>query len=126
MKSFTYVDVENQDAITCTICEKVFKYQTNLTTHMKLHSEEKVACFICGKQYTSARGLKEHVALKHERISKFKCQVCGKAFARAKQLEVHNSTHLKAGQCEICNQGYLSETSLMKHRIKEHSQYKIS
>ena len=52
--------------------------------------------------------------------------MCGKAFARAKQLEVHNSTHLKAGQCEICNQGYLSETSLMKHRIKEHSQYKIS
>ena len=50
------VDVENQDAFSCDISEKEFKYQTNLRTHMKLHSEGKVPCFVCGKQYTSARG----------------------------------------------------------------------
>jgi uncharacterized Zn-finger protein len=86
------VAVKNQDIFTCTICDllkRLFKYQINLTTHMKLHSEEKVPCFVCGKQYTSARGLKDHIILQHERISKFKCLVCGKAFARANPLEVH-------------------------------------
>ena len=61
-----------------------------MTTKIKLHSEGKVPCFACDKQYTSARGLREHITLKHKRISKFKCLVCGKAFARANHLEVHN------------------------------------
>ena len=105
------------------ICEKDFKYQFNLTTHMKLHSEEKVPCFVCGKQYTSARGLKDHIILTHKRISKFKCHVCGIAFANANPLEVHNVTHMNPFKCEVCSQGYQTETSLMRHKEKEHSEY---
>ena len=112
-----------KDVFSCDICEKEFKYQTNLTTQMKLLSEGKVPCFVCGKQYTSARGLREHITLKHKRISKFKCLVCGKAFAKANHLEVHNATHLKPIKCEVCSQGYKTETSLMRHMEKEHSEH---
>ena len=90
---------------------------------MKLHSEEKVPCFVCGKQYTSARGLKDHIILTHERISKFKCLVCGKVFARANPLEVHNATHMNPIKCVVCSQGYQTETSLMRHKEKEHSEF---
>ena len=74
--------VHNLDTLICSFCQKVFKYENNLKTHMKSHVEGKVQCFECGKYYTTARGLKEHIAIKHERISKFKCTVCGKAFAK--------------------------------------------
>ena len=115
--------MNNLDTFTCSFCQKVFKYANNLKTHMKSHVEGKVQCFECGKYYTTARGLKEHIAIKHERISKFKCTVCGKAFAKECGLQVHSATHLKPIQCDICNQGYKSESSCMKHKEKEHPQY---
>ena len=115
--------LHNLDIFTCTVCEKDFKYENNLKTHMKLHTEEKLQCGECGKYYTTPRGLKEHITIKHERISKFKCTVCGKAFVKESNLETHKATHLKPIRCDICSQGYKSENSLMKHKKKEHPQY---
>jgi len=115
--------LENFDVFTCNLCEKVFKYENNLNTHMRSHTEGKQQCFVCGKYYTTARGLREHITVKHEKISKFKCLLCGKAFVKESSLEIHKKTHLKPIHCEICNQSYKSNNSLVKHKQKEHPQY---
>ena len=57
---------------------------------MKSHVEGKVLCFECVKYCVTARDLKEHIAIEHERIRKFKWTVCGKAFAKECGLQVHS------------------------------------
>jgi len=115
--------LQNVDMFKCNMCEKFFKYENNLNTHMRSHTEGKQQCSICGKYYTTARGLREHITVKHEKISRFKCLLCGKAFVKESSLEIHKKTHLKPIHCEICNQSYKSNNSLVKHKQKEHAEY---
>eukprot|EP00090_Calanus_glacialis_P033394 TRINITY_DN55457_c0_g1_i1.p1 TRINITY_DN55457_c0_g1~~TRINITY_DN55457_c0_g1_i1.p1 ORF type:complete len:144 (+),score=16.22 TRINITY_DN55457_c0_g1_i1:45-434(+) len=114
---------ENQEIFTCPVCGKLFKYVNNMRTHMKTHSESqvKVQCNECGKHYKTERILKDHVRIIHEGKSRHKCEVCGKAFGRLTALEVHQTTHSKPYQCQICNQGYKTQSSMTKHMQQEHT-----
>jgi len=114
-----------KEVFTCPECGKEFKYANNMRTHMKIHAEGhvKVQCQECGKYYKTARVLKDHIRIIHEGNSRFKCDVCGKAFGRATALEVHKTTHLKPYQCQICSQGYKTQSYLVKHMEQEHASF---
>jgi len=114
---------ENQEVFTCPVCGKLFKYVNNMKTHMKTHSEShvKVQCNECGKHYKTERILKDHIRIIHMGKSRHKCEICGKAFGRLTALEVHQTTHAKPYQCEICNQGYKTQSSMAKHMQQEHT-----
>ena len=48
------------DGYECTICNKIFKHKSNLTTHKRLHDENCPKCEFCGKKFARPSNLNQH------------------------------------------------------------------
>ena len=50
----------------CDVCEKVFRYPSQLTRHMRTHTNEKpFECHVCEKRYRYAQSLRYHMRTQH-------------------------------------------------------------
>ena len=50
----------------CNVCEKVFRYPSQLTRHMRTHTNEKpFECHVCEKRYRYAQSLRYHMRTQH-------------------------------------------------------------
>ena len=50
----------------CDVCEKVFRYPSQLTRHMRTHTNEKpFECHVCEKRYRYAKSLRYHMLTQH-------------------------------------------------------------
>ncbi|GFR97980.1 zinc finger protein 850 [Elysia marginata] len=108
----------------CTQCFMVFRFKSNLTSHMVFHNEKsEYVCPTCGKKgkhnhakalpasnkpgkihtcnqcaakYATISGLKFHLLQKHK-IGKwpFKCSYCDKGFVSNREMQRHMPTHTK-------------------------------
>jgi hypothetical protein len=45
--------IKNIPDIICSVCGKVFKFESGMRAHMESHLKGKIKCFECGKQYAS-------------------------------------------------------------------------
>lgn len=103
--------------LTCEICGKKYKIQSDLTTHLKTHNSESSICDICGKIYKNAAALYSHKHTKHgEIIKNFTCDVCKKKFKNKKNLTTHLELHKIKYKCDVCDAELKSHYGLTKHR----------
>ncbi|XP_018403817.1 PREDICTED: zinc finger protein 62 homolog [Cyphomyrmex costatus] len=105
----------------CEQCGKMFKVQSDYTTHMKDHDTESCVCDICGTSYPSKSSLYFHKHYKHKtKIKEFECQVCRKRFKTQKNLDSHAELHKMKYVCEQCGMEFKFKYGLTKH-LRTHS-----
>lgn len=109
--------------ISCNLCGKQFKDDTELCLHTKNHSCEKYKCDICFKRFSILSNFNVHKKI-HKRDKPFRCEVCGKSFRLAKSLTVHMALHaeteIDSFNCEICQRSFGRSGSLKLH-MKSHA-----
>uniref|UniRef100_A0A182VQ38 Uncharacterized protein n=1 Tax=Anopheles minimus TaxID=112268 RepID=A0A182VQ38_9DIPT len=115
-------DVKNYS---CEHCGKMFKYQTNLRSHIdRVHGVKDVCCDIC-KKYFNHKALSAHKRSAHT-DEMFMCEHCPKMFKTRSGLESHKSDHdetlRKSVKCTICGKEMRRGASMAKHMKTIHSQ----
>ncbi|KAM4626780.1 uncharacterized protein O3C94_019765 isoform 1-T4 [Discoglossus pictus] len=106
----------------CHICDRPFKYPSDLDKHHLIHSGEKpFKCPICGAGFRRLDHLKRHNFV-HTGNRPFKCGVCGKGFVEATELLKHERIHTgeKPYQCNICDKSFYHPRSLKEHEGAKH------
>lgn len=71
----------------CEVCGKVYRSQSNLSNHYRIHSE-KVKCKICGKELKHILSLIDHMKI-HGQAQKMKCPACSREVKGNVSLECH-------------------------------------
>ncbi|XP_076288009.1 uncharacterized protein LOC143212765 isoform X11 [Lasioglossum baleicum] len=105
----------------CEQCGKMFKVQSDYTTHVKDHDTESCVCDICGSSYPSKSSLYFHKYYKHKtKVKKFQCQTCKKKFKTQKNLDSHMELHKIKYVCEQCGMEFKTKYGLTKH-LRTHS-----
>ncbi|KAI4494764.1 hypothetical protein M0804_000965 [Polistes exclamans] len=105
----------------CEQCGKMFKVQSDYTTHMKDHDTESCVCDICGSSYPSKSSLYFHKHYKHKtKIKEFECSTCRKKFKSQKNLDNHAELHKMKYVCEQCGMEFKFKYGLTKH-LRTHS-----
>ena len=83
--------MEEDKALNCEKCQKVFKNKQSLKNHNEISHEKKlVKCIICDYQCTRKENLKDHIAYIHEKKPyKNQCKHCGKRYYQRHDLTIH-------------------------------------
>ena len=108
----------------CTLCHKSFKYNSNLTRHMKSHPDgskdisrvHSHFCALCGKGYTTLASLQIHMNI-HTGQRPFVCDICGSTFSQSGHLQRHLKSHsgVKSMKCDICGKSFYDAGGLRVH-----------
>lgn len=90
----------------CSVCNKQFARQTNVTLHiLQQHSDSKpYKCKTCDRSFASTRELSIHARL---HTGDLKCPDCGRVFTAQSKLKRHIRIHTgeKPFVCTECNKG---------------------
>lgn len=121
----------------CHVCEKVYKTQPALNTHLKTsHPEEQpFECPYCKKRYLIERKLDAHqrncskrpkIPGEHKSKQKFVCPICG-ILASTDHIKNHSSktgekptTHPQNYICDLCGVTTSSRASIANHMRYQH------
>lgn len=110
--------VEGKKVYRCCVCQKFFKWRSNLNRHMNFHTKEKVfECDKCGKHFNQQNNLDRHLKM-HENDKHIYCTICGKEFFYPAVLRRHmekKHAEYKTLSCDICNEKLFGEWDLTKH-----------
>uniref|UniRef100_A0ABM5FDM2 Uncharacterized protein isoform X2 n=1 Tax=Pogona vitticeps TaxID=103695 RepID=A0ABM5FDM2_9SAUR len=139
---------ENQEgkSRSCSVSEKIFKYNWVLDRNSRVHTQEEpknfmdrdhsftvnsslvsyerietgkkpYECLECGKGFTVKRNLTLHQRT-HTGEKPYKCTECGKSFSRSGTLSVHRRTHTgeKPYKCLECGKSFSESSNLSVHR----------
>lgn len=108
-----------QRVFKCDICNKTFKYNSDLSRHRRSHTGEKpYECGPCGRAFTHSSNLILHQRI-HTGNKPFKCDECGKTFGLNSYLRLHQRIHTgeKPFGCNECGKAFSRSSSLIQHRI---------
>ena len=103
----------------CDVCQKRFRFRTNLDYHMHSHTGSRDhVCLTCGMTFKSKSVLNKHYMV-HSEDRPYVCQHCNKSFKLQKYLSVHMLSHcMEKVLCRACGKLFPSCESLSKHRCR--------
>nr|CAH7736314.1 unnamed protein product [Callosobruchus chinensis] len=85
-------------------------------------------CSTCGKTFRRKQNLDVHIRSIHKMVRSYKCRHCDKSFSYAVSLKSHMVTHaaitgerLTQLMCNLCNKGFLHQSSLTYHKETAHN-----
>ncbi|XP_058835081.1 gastrula zinc finger protein XlCGF57.1-like [Topomyia yanbarensis] len=106
----------------CTVCNKVFVNNDELTDHMKQHNQVKPhKCQICLKTFTQSNNLKTHMKT-HIFQDPFKCSFCSRSFQNDEEFARHSLVHSspKPFNCPYCGKQFIQSNNLKTH-VRTHT-----
>ncbi len=113
-------------------CEKIFRYYSELSRHMKAHTNERAyKCQYCGQAFKRSDTLLNHSRL-HTDNHPYACSFlnCMETFPSKARLRYHMLKHTgdKKYSCDVpgCNRTFLTSSQLNQHKksIKYHKMIK--
>ena len=123
--------------VACAVCDKSYKYSSDLTKHMKkIHAgcdldeflksqTADLSCKICNKQFNCRKNLNGHMSVHTlEKKLVHECELCNKRFSKAELLlnHVYEHTGVKSHTCETCGKQYTRMANLRIHVRVAHMQ----
>ncbi|XP_011343974.2 uncharacterized protein LOC105283158 isoform X2 [Ooceraea biroi] len=112
--------------VSCYHCNKTFKTEMILRTHIKNTHMEKdpMKCDDCEATFTSEVRLRHHMMITHNRLEgTLACPHCPKRFVNQLRLKTHMISHSdeRPYTCEICGFNLKTKIQLIKHHQNRHS-----
>lgn len=121
--------------ISCSHCDKIFRNEAVLLTHMRIHTGvTPFYCRYCGKSFRLSLSLRKHMdscknvgegPFSHPLTLKnncFVCTICRKSYKLKSSLKQHMRSHfgnLKGNlKCEICEMKFSRKAELIEHKLR--------
>ncbi|XP_025987555.1 uncharacterized protein LOC105205836 isoform X2 [Solenopsis invicta] len=117
---------DEKKRVSCYHCNKTFKTELILRTHIKNTHMEKdpLKCTDCEAIFTSEVRLRHHMMVVHNRLEgTLACPHCPKRFVNQLRLKTHMISHSEERPytCEICGFNLKTKIQLLKHHQNRHS-----
>lgn len=101
----------------CSLCNRSFSRNGDLTRHMRSHPENPLNCKECLKAFTEKSDAGMHEMI-HAALMPHVCETCGKAFSSVNHLERHKRVHTqeKPFVCDICSKAFVQKYHMTVHK----------